>query len=109
MVRGDRSIEPSAPEVWNNGKGLPIEMHKEHQCYVPELVFGHLLTSDNYDDQEKKAKITRLRAVILWGLVFRPSWLFGSLYDVNSGLSDDSDSNPSCFGSMLGLTSNIPS
>ena len=60
MVRGDRSIEPSAPEVWNNGKGLPIEMHKEHQCYVPELVFGHLLTSDNYDDPEKKAKITRV-------------------------------------------------
>jgi len=26
--------------VWNNGKGIPIEMHKEHGCYVPELVFG---------------------------------------------------------------------
>jgi DNA gyrase/topoisomerase IV subunit B len=24
------------------GKGLPIEVHKEHGCYVPELVFGHL-------------------------------------------------------------------
>eukprot|EP00435_Cladocopium_sp_Y103_P000222 s3202_g1.t1 len=40
--------------VWNNGKGLPIEVHKEHGCYVPELVFGHLLTSDNYNDSEKK-------------------------------------------------------
>ncbi|CAE8691232.1 unnamed protein product [Polarella glacialis] len=29
-------------------------MHGEHKCYVPELVFGHLLTSDNYDDSEKK-------------------------------------------------------
>jgi DNA topoisomerase-2 len=29
-------------------------MHKEHNMYVPEMVFGHLLTSDNYDDNEKK-------------------------------------------------------
>eukprot|EP00930_Biecheleria_cincta_P021393 TRINITY_DN15877_c0_g1_i1.p1 TRINITY_DN15877_c0_g1~~TRINITY_DN15877_c0_g1_i1.p1 ORF type:complete len:2143 (-),score=530.30 TRINITY_DN15877_c0_g1_i1:185-6613(-) len=40
--------------VWNNGKGLPVEMHKEHKVYVPEMVFGQLLTSDNYDDSEKK-------------------------------------------------------
>merc|ERR1719386_271179 len=41
-------------KVWNNGKGLPIQIHKEHKVFVPELVFGHLLTSDNYDDTEKK-------------------------------------------------------
>lgn len=29
-------------------------MHKEHHVYVPELIFGHLLTSSNYDDEEKK-------------------------------------------------------
>merc|ERR1719473_26079 len=40
--------------VMNNGKGVPIVIHKEHNCYVPELIFGHLLTSDNYDDNEKK-------------------------------------------------------
>ncbi len=40
--------------VWNNGKGIPIQEHKEHKCYVPELVFGHLLTSSNYDDKQKK-------------------------------------------------------
>merc|ERR1719421_971861 len=38
----------------NNGKGVPIVVHKEHNCYVPELIFRHLLTSDNYDDSEKK-------------------------------------------------------
>merc|ERR1719245_2876222 len=38
----------------NNGKSVPVVMHKDHNCYVPELIFGHLLTSDNYDDNEKK-------------------------------------------------------
>merc|ERR1719329_1379975 len=40
--------------VLNNGKGLPVVMHKEQNCYVPELVFGHLLTSDNYNDKDCK-------------------------------------------------------
>ena len=29
-------------------------MHKEHRCYVPELIFGQLLTSSNYNDSEQK-------------------------------------------------------
>ncbi|GFH18390.1 DNA topoisomerase 2 [Haematococcus lacustris] len=41
-------------QVWNNGNGIPVEMHKEEKVYVPELIFGHLLTSSNYDDNEKK-------------------------------------------------------
>ncbi|CAG8574232.1 177_t:CDS:10 [Acaulospora morrowiae] len=40
--------------IYNNGKGIPIEVHKEEGIYVPELIFGHLLTSSNYDDNEKK-------------------------------------------------------
>ena len=28
--------------------------HKEHNCYVPELIFAHLLTGSNFDDNEKK-------------------------------------------------------
>jgi DNA topoisomerase-2 len=40
--------------VENNGKGIPIEMHSEYQVYVPELIFGQLLTSSNYDDSQKK-------------------------------------------------------
>merc|ERR1740138_1184242 len=40
--------------VMNNGRGVPVVVHKEHKCYVPELIFGHLLPSDNYDDNEKK-------------------------------------------------------
>ena len=40
--------------VYNDGNGIPVEMHKEEGVYVPELIFGHLLTSSNYDDGEKK-------------------------------------------------------
>ena len=34
---------------------MPVEVHKEEGIYVPELIFGHLLTSSNYDDSQKKA------------------------------------------------------
>jgi hypothetical protein len=40
--------------VWNNGSGVPVEMHKKEGVYVPELIFGHLLTSSNYEDNQKK-------------------------------------------------------
>ncbi|XP_010023678.2 DNA topoisomerase 2 [Eucalyptus grandis] len=40
--------------VYNNGDGVPVEMHREEHVYVPELIFGHLLTSSNYDDNVKK-------------------------------------------------------
>ena len=43
--------------VYNNGDGVPVEVHKEEGVYVPELIFGHLLTSSNYNDDEKKVKI----------------------------------------------------
>jgi len=34
---------------WNNGKnGIPVEIHKEYNMYVPEMIFGHLMTSGNY-------------------------------------------------------------
>ena len=29
--------------VMNDGKGIPVVIHKEHNVYVPELIFGHLL------------------------------------------------------------------
>jgi DNA topoisomerase II len=40
--------------VLNNGAGVPVEVHKTEGIYVPELIFGQLLTSSNYNDTEKK-------------------------------------------------------
>ncbi|XP_048848792.1 DNA topoisomerase 2-beta isoform X2 [Brienomyrus brachyistius] len=46
--------ESNTVSIWNNGKGIPVVEHKEEKMYVPALIFGHLLTSSNYDDEEKK-------------------------------------------------------
>jgi DNA topoisomerase-2 len=40
--------------VFNNGSGIPIKIHNEHGCYVPELIFGHLLSGSNYNDDDKR-------------------------------------------------------
>ncbi|CAH8866181.1 unnamed protein product [Trichobilharzia szidati] len=40
--------------IWNDGKGIPVVHHKVENVYVPTLIFGHLLTSSNYDDTERK-------------------------------------------------------
>ncbi|XP_070584241.1 DNA topoisomerase 2-beta isoform X3 [Erythrolamprus reginae] len=50
------SIEPESNiiSIWNNGKGIPVVEHKVEKMYVPALIFGQLLTSSNYDDDEKK-------------------------------------------------------
>lgn len=40
--------------VYNNGPGIPVVEHKEHNMYVPELIFGHLLTGSNYDDSDDR-------------------------------------------------------
>ncbi|KAM9838362.1 DNA topoisomerase 2-beta isoform 2-T2 [Aulostomus maculatus] len=50
------TIDPESNiiSIWNNGKGIPVVEHKDEKMYVPALIFGHLLTSSNYDDDEKK-------------------------------------------------------
>ena len=39
--------------VYNDGHGIPVELHKELQIYIPEMIFGHLLTSSNYEQKGK--------------------------------------------------------
>ena len=40
--------------VTNDGKPVPVMMHKEKKVWVPEMVFGHLRTSGNYKKGEKR-------------------------------------------------------
>mmetsp|Transcript_14684 Transcript_14684/g.46127 ORF Transcript_14684/g.46127 Transcript_14684/m.46127 type:complete len:1304 (-) Transcript_14684:1089-5000(-) len=53
-IKVDIDRESNTISVANDGKGIPVQIHSEHNCYVPELIFGHLLTGSNFDDDEKK-------------------------------------------------------
>lgn len=53
VKRIDVSIDRAAGgviAVSNDGDAIPVENHAELGVYVPEMIFGHLLTSTNYDD-----------------------------------------------------------
>ena len=38
----------------NDGNGIDIAQHPETNIWIPEMIFGHLRTSTNYDKTEKK-------------------------------------------------------
>jgi DNA topoisomerase-2 len=38
----------------NDGNGIDVEKHPEYDIWIPELIFGHLRTSTNYDKTQKK-------------------------------------------------------
>ncbi|EQL29951.1 DNA topoisomerase II [Blastomyces dermatitidis ATCC 26199] len=53
-IRVTVNRESGEISVWNNGRGIPIEIHSREKVYIPELIFGHLLTSSNYNDDQQK-------------------------------------------------------
>ena len=53
-IKVDINVGEKTISVMNDGKGIPIEMHSKEKMYVPQLIFGNLLTSSNYDDEEQK-------------------------------------------------------
>jgi DNA topoisomerase-2 len=46
-------IEKNIISVRDNG-GIPIEIHKDHNQYVPEVIFGNLMSGSNYDDTDER-------------------------------------------------------
>ena len=40
--------------LMNDGNGIDIEKHPEYNIWIPEMIFGHLRTSTNYDKTQKK-------------------------------------------------------
>jgi len=38
----------------NDGNGIDVAQHPEYKLWIPEMIFGHLRTSTNYDKTEKK-------------------------------------------------------
>jgi DNA topoisomerase-2 len=53
------NISPETGETtfWNDGNIIPIEKHDEG-CYNHTLIFGHFLTSSNYDDTQDRLDIS---------------------------------------------------
>ena len=51
------NVEVSADgiiSITNDGQGIDVIEHPEYKIYIPEMIFGHMRTSTNYDKSEKK-------------------------------------------------------
>lgn len=47
QITGEIAIE-------NDGEGIDVAEHPEYKVYIPQMIFGELLTSGNYNKSEKK-------------------------------------------------------
>jgi DNA topoisomerase-2 len=59
----------------NDGNGIDIAKHPEYNIWIPELVFGHLRTSTNYNKDEKKIVGGKngfgIKLVFIWSQIGR--------------------------------------
>ena len=61
LIKVNISKEENKIEIINNGdEGIPIEIHKEHETYIPSLIFGEMLTGSNFDDKEKELLVEEM-------------------------------------------------
>ena len=54
QIRVSANQETGELSVWNDGMGIDVAEHPDQKVYVPEMIFGKLLTSTNYDKDEKR-------------------------------------------------------
>ncbi len=53
-IKVDIDIENNSISVFNNGAGIPIVIHEKEKVYIPQMIFGQLLSGGNFDDTEKR-------------------------------------------------------
>jgi len=53
-IKVDIDRDTGSISIFNDGKTIPIEINKETGLYNPEMLFGKLLTSSNYDDTQQR-------------------------------------------------------
>ena len=46
--------EDSSITIFNDGNGIVVKKHDKEKIYIPQLIFGELLTSSNYKKGEKR-------------------------------------------------------
>jgi DNA topoisomerase-2 len=61
--------------MMNNGNGIDVAKHPEHDLWIPEMIFGHLRTSTNYNKDEKKITGGKngfgFKLVLIWSIYGR--------------------------------------
>tara|TARA_A100001015_G_scaffold312707_1_gene418424 strand:- start:28 stop:3438 length:3411 start_codon:yes stop_codon:yes gene_type:complete len=46
--------EDGTIHMYNDGNGIDVAEHPEYKLWIPEMIFGHLRTSTNYDEKKKE-------------------------------------------------------
>jgi len=58
--------------MMNNGNGIDVAKHPEYNLWIPEMIFGHLRTSTNYNKDEKKITGGKngfgFKLVLIWSI-----------------------------------------
>jgi len=98
-IKIDIKPEEGMIRVYNNGRGIPVQMHKDENMYVPTMIFGHLLTSSNFDDDE--AKVTGGRN----GFGAKLCNVFSTKFTVETGDKETKKEFKQSWGSNMSKTS----
>lgn len=54
-IKVEYNNEEGYISIYNNGdEGIPVAEHPDHGILVPSMIFGELLTSSNYNDNEER-------------------------------------------------------
>lgn len=53
QIRVNLDLGSGRISIWDNG-GIPVEIHKEYDEWVPEMIFSNLKTGSNFDDTEDR-------------------------------------------------------
>ena len=53
-IKIDFNDDDGSISVLNDGNGIVVKEHEKEKIYIPQLIFGELLTSSNYKKDEKR-------------------------------------------------------
>lgn len=56
QIKVDIDISSGRITIWDNG-GIPVEIHKEYNEWIPEMIFSNLKTGSNFDDTEDRTVV----------------------------------------------------
>ena len=74
-------ISEESLRVWNDGRNISTATHETEGIPIPELIFGHLLTSSNYNDAEEDRKTSGRNGLGCKLTVLFSQWFKLSVYN----------------------------